>query len=511
MTTIESRESAAIERAGGLRAAAARNASVAGAMNIAVQVLLLVTYVILARLTTPTVFGVFAAGSILLSLGETFSESGMTAALLQRRERVDEAAATALASTFVGGIALGVVALALSPLVGLYFKSSTTGLVAAALSGYLVLNGVTGVPATLLQRRFALRRWFVEPLATCIFGLASGLALAAGFGVWGLVIGWYAAGVVRAAGYWLAIRWMPRLRSATWTMWRDLARFARHILAGQLLSEIQRVASTALIGRYLGPRELGEFRFGWRLVNQVTAPVLAANAYTIQPALVRLGNEPVRLRSAVLSSLRIVSLIALPLGAVFVPLGTTIAVVVLGEAWRGAGPIMMLLAGMGIAQALTSVPSEIFKARGRAELVPRMHLLWTGTSLALMVAFLPWGAKGVASAWSVSTVLVALYALSRIPRVTPVLLHEIVGAILPPLVCSALAVGAVFAAKHLLDLGAPRADLTTLAWLALELAVGTAVYLAAIAVLAPAALRETASTLLMTVRRRSASRVGASV
>ena len=66
MTTIESRESAAIELAGGLRAAAARNASVAGAMNIAVQLLLLATYVVLARLTTPTVFGVFAAGSILL-------------------------------------------------------------------------------------------------------------------------------------------------------------------------------------------------------------------------------------------------------------------------------------------------------------------------------------------------------------------------------------------------------------------------------------------------------------
>jgi O-antigen/teichoic acid export membrane protein len=508
--TIEQRESAAIEGAGGLRAAAGRNASVAGAMNITVQLLLLATYVILARLTTPTVFGLFAAGSILLSIGETFSESGMTAALLQRRDRVDEAAATALASTFVGGIALGVVALALSPLVGLYFHSSETGVVAAALSGSLVLNGVTGVPAVLLQRRFALRRWFVEPIATCFFGLVSGLTLFGGLGVWGLVIGWYAACVTRAAGYWLAIRWVPTWRSATWAMWRELARFARHILAGQLLTEVQRVASTALIGRYLGPRELGEFRFGWRLVNQVTAPVLAANAYTIQPALIRLDDEPARVRTAVLSSLRIVSLIALPLGAVFVPLGTTIAVVVLGEAWRGSGPIMVLLAGMGIAQALTSVPSEIFKARGRADLVPRMHLLWTATSLALMIAFLPFGARGVACAWSVSTILVALYALGNIPRITPVLLREIVGAILPPLVSSSLAVGAVFAAKSVFGVGTPHANVATFGWLIVELAVGAAVYVAATAVLAPAALRETAETLVMAVRRRPVPQVDTS-
>src|SRR5207244_8490457 len=153
---------------------------------------------------------------------------------------------------------------------------------------------------------------------------------------------------------------------------------------------------------------------------------------------------------------------------------------------------------------------EIFEARGRADLVPRMHALWTASSLALMVAFLPWGARGVAGAWSVSTVLVALYALSHVPRVTPVLLREIAGAILPPLASSSLAVAAIFALERLLGAGTPHADVATFGWLILELAVGAVVYLAAVAVLAPAALRETAQTLVMTVRRRSVSRVDAS-
>ena len=71
-------------------------------------------------------------------------------------------------------------------------------LIAAVLSGYLVVNGVTGVPGTLLQRRFALRRWLVEPFAALLFGLGSGLGLAFGLGAWGLVIGWYASTVFRA-------------------------------------------------------------------------------------------------------------------------------------------------------------------------------------------------------------------------------------------------------------------------------------------------------------------------
>ena len=150
-----------------------------------------------------------------------------------------------------------------------------------------------------------------------------------------------------------------------------------------------------------------------------------------------------------------------------------------GEAWSGTGPIMALLVGMGIGQALTSVPSEIFKARGRADLVPRLHTLWTVSTLGLMALALPWGARAVACAWSVSTIMVAIYALARIPHVTPVHGREIVGAILPPAVSAALGVGAIFAFEAVISPSTPHANAATLGQLVIELAVGAVVYLAA--------------------------------
>src|SRR5712691_822632 len=125
-----------------LRRAAARSFGVAGVSYITVQVFTFATYIVLAHLAPPTVFGTFAEGSILIGFGWLFSESGITAALLQRRENVEAAAATALASTFVGGVILALAALSLSPLVGVFFHSREIGIVAAALSGSLILNGV---------------------------------------------------------------------------------------------------------------------------------------------------------------------------------------------------------------------------------------------------------------------------------------------------------------------------------------------------------------------------------
>ncbi len=473
----------------------------AGGSFLAVQAITFVTYVVLAHLTTPSVFGTFAAGSILLGVGGLVSESGMTAALLQRREDVEAAAATTLASTFAGGVFLAVAALALSPVVALFFHSSEIGVVAAALSGYLIINGITGVPGTLLQKRLALRRWVVDPIAAIALGAVSAAGLVLGLGVWGLVAGFYASSFTRACGYWIAARWRPDPRLVSFAMWRDLAGFARHILASELLRELMNVSNTALVGRFLGASSLGQFRFGWRLVTQAVAPALAANAYTLQPALVNLSYDPARMRSAALSSFRLVSSVAFPLGALFIPFGETLAVVLFGEPWRQSGTVMIALAGMGIALPMESVSSEIFKATGNPYILPRMHVLWAATSIVLIAALVHLGAVEVAIAWSISTVATALYALRQVPRVLKLHPSDLARAILPPFASALSTAMALLLFNEYALHARPSEDVATWATLILELAAGAAVYLATLALLAPQALSELRQTAGMLLRR----------
>jgi len=190
------------------------------------------------------------------------------------------------------------------------------------------------------------------------------------------------------------------------------------------------------------------------------------------------------------------------MGALFIPFGDALAVVLLGEAWRETGPIMMALAGMGIALAMQSVPSEIFKASGHPEVLPRLHALWFATSVGLMIALLPFGALGVAWAWSLSTIFVALYAVSRVPRVVPVRLREILTAIFPPLVTSLSAATALHVFnRYVLD-AHPEADAATLGTLLLEIVAGAVLYVGGMAVLARGTLNELLHTAASIVRRR---------
>ena len=71
------------------------------------------------RIVRPVVgstFGKYAAASVLLGVSGLFTEAGMHAAVIQRQDKLQEAATTALIANLVGGITLGLVAAAAAPL-----------------------------------------------------------------------------------------------------------------------------------------------------------------------------------------------------------------------------------------------------------------------------------------------------------------------------------------------------------------------------------------------------------
>jgi hypothetical protein len=76
--------------------------------------------------------------------------------------------------------------------------------------------------------------------------------LAIGMGVWAFVIATYVSSFIRIATVWLFTQWVPDLRTSSFALWRELAHFARHIVASELLRQIGDILNVALLGRFLG-------------------------------------------------------------------------------------------------------------------------------------------------------------------------------------------------------------------------------------------------------------------
>jgi O-antigen/teichoic acid export membrane protein len=433
-------------------------------------------YIALARLAGPEVFGAFAAAWIIVGVSTFFVESGMSSALIQRNDRLEEAAATAVLSTFAAGIGLGLIALALSPVVGLFFDSREVGLLSAALSGVLLVNAATVVPDALLRRRFSfVRRVVVDPVNAAVYGVAGVVALSMGLEAWGLVVATYAAGIVRVSTVWIFTRWLPDLRKASFAMWRELARYARHVALSELLRESGSVANVAILGRFLGIAPLGAFRFGWRMATEAANP-LASSAYVLFPAFARIAHDAGRLQRAFVQSARLLAAVVFPVSVALLVLGEQIGVTLLGERWREAGRVLAALAGVTLALALLQLASEVFKAANRPDLLPKAMFVRTFGSVVLMIAFLPLGATGVAAGTSIAFLLAAAYAWREVARVLELPLGTVGGLFLPPALASLAMAAALEVVAYVAGVEDRAGATARFGLLALEVAVGGLVY-----------------------------------
>jgi PST family polysaccharide transporter len=452
-----------------------RGVGVAGAGHVLTQALTLVVYLTLARLATPQDFGRLAAGSIVVGVGLLVSESGMLAAVIQRRDRLEEAASTAFVATVAGGFLLGLGALAASPLVGYFFHSHEIGLVAAAMSGYVALRQTTLVPDALMQRRFSfVRRVVLEPVRVVVFGAVAVATTAVGLGVWGLVTGTYAGVAAQAALSWSLVRWRPRLQLVSFAMWRELARFGRHVVASEAVRLVNAESRTAFIGRFLGAATLGQYTYAVRIALQPISLVVESVAYVLMPALSRISHDEERFRSAVLRSLRWLSIVALPTSLILLPLGQPLVIVVFGDRWRDAGRAVTAMCAASAGAAIVSLASEAWKSAGRPEWLPRTHALGAALAVGLTAAFLPLGLVGVAGGFSITSVVTSAYALYGLARVTRVPIVRLANELWPATVAALLMAGSLYVLELELDADS-RGTLVGLALLAAETLVGLAI------------------------------------
>lgn len=492
------------ERAGtpALRGRIARVAAASAVAQVIGELISLIQTIVLARLLGPTVVGIFAAGTVLTTFLANFAEGGMRAGLVHRKDGLADAAETVFRGTLVTGLLMSLGALAAAPIVGYVFDSSTAGMVAAVSSGALLLYSLMNVPEAMLQRQFSVkRRLLVGPLVAVTFAVVSVSMALLDYGVWSLVVGTYASYVVWLIIVWAITDWRPGRGTASFAMWRELARYGFPLVVGFVGARTQQLVESVVVGRGLSTTALGHYRYALRISRIPVSATLEVVANALFPAFARIADDPERLRSSFLQALSWVSLCSAAVSGLALALGEPAVVVLLGEPWRGAGVAVMAMAGLGVGKAFTSVSEEVLKGRGRTPLINYLTVAELVLGIGLLVLIIPFGLVGVGLAISLTALCVGLLGLGLARKVVDVRIGELRRAILPPVLAAAIAAGAT----AWLEFGLLQADrrpiLLGIGALVLDVLVFVVVYAAVVAVLAPATARLVGAALLGVLRR----------
>lgn len=485
-----------LESSAPLAGRTARGVAWVTSARLAGQLFQFVASLALARLLSPSDYGLVAIVWTFTGFAFLFNDLGIGASLVQSKTITEADAATAFFMNAAVGIVLTLLVLALSgPLSRLMDQPHIASLLALASLAFTL--SVTTVPTAMLERRMQFNVVAAIDFGSMVLGLAVSVCAAAlGAGAESLVIGPLVTITASSVMSFAAARWIPRAMPTRESA-RKLFAFGKHVTGFNVVNYWARNGDNLLLGRFVGAHELGLYGRAYMLMLMPVTQVTGVLGRVLLPVFSAMQDDPGRLRAAVLRVSQASGVVFFPLVLGLAATAHNFVLVAFGDRWRGAIPLVAILAISAAPQIVGALSGLLSQAVGQTRLLSTWGNLSSLSVIAAILIGLPWGAEGVAIAYAARMYLGLPLTLATARLATGIGTAAFIRASAVPF-CSATFMAVLVAALGFAVTPVLGPALT----LALQVLAGAVVYVGIIDAAAPGALPEVMTLLLRGDRAR---------
>jgi PST family polysaccharide transporter len=415
----------------------ARWIAVSRVVSVGVQLL---SVMWLARLLTPVDYGVVAMALIVTNFANLVRDMGTGQALIQKEDLNQETILTAFWFTLGLGAVLGILVVALAPLMAFAFEAPAVTGVLWVLAATFPLLGSTAVNKALLERASRFPLLARVEAVSAVTGLAAGVSAAyLGAGPYSLALNTLAYALVSSTQLWLASPLRPRW---FWSQheFRSIRRFSDYLVGFNIINYFSRNADSMIIGRFLGAESLGMYSLAYRIMLFPLGNLTFVVSRALYPVMSRQQAVPEEMAALYLRTLAVIAFVTAPMMAGLFVLRDLFVAVLLGSKWASMADILFWLAPVGFIQSLTCTTGSVLMARGRTDVLFYLGIACTILVVAAFMIGVQWGVVGVAAAYCIENMVEFIpvfyivlrelnHGLSRFLRiiVTPMALALVMG------------------------------------------------------------------------------------
>lgn len=414
---------------------------------------------VMARLIDPTAFGLLALANLSLRFVNYFARGGITRAVIHKRD-LDTLDIRAATTASVGlGLVFTAFVWAAAPLTERIFDTSDVVPVVRWMALSLLLTAIGATATSLLQRELRFRALAIREIISYVVGYVGvGWFLARnGAGVWALVAAMLTQ-VTLLSILAIVAHPHPARPTADPAPYRALLSFGGRISIIGFLEFLGANVDTFAVGRYAGPSVLGLYNRANLLADVPTQYLGTSLSKVLFPAFSSFADDVPRVRTTYLSGVRVMAAIMLPTAAGMIVAAPEIILVVLGDDWRGAIPVLPWLA----ASAGVSMVNHLGAVVVEAQAALNAKIVITLTKIGVLVTLLL-VAIGRTPAWYAAALLAAnvvahLAYIRLVRRTLETDYATLLGVYLGPLVTALATAGAIAAVRwSSLEADVPRA------------------------------------------------------
>lgn len=351
--------------------------------------------ILLARILSPSDYGVVGMIGIFMAIAQTFIDSGFGSALIRKKDCSDEDYSTAFYFNVVVGLVCYLILFLAAPLIANFFDTPILKDIVRVLSINLFINSLSIVQSAKLTAAVDFKSQAKVSLVATIVSGCIGLAMAySGFGVWSLVYQSVSLSIVRTILFWLVTKWRPT-RVFSKQSFKYLFGFGSKILSASLLHTIYSNLTTILIGKFYTSKDLGYYSRGESLATLPSSNITSILQSVTYPILSKIQDDDERLIQVYRKYIRMTSMIIFFGMCLLAALAKPFILTLLTDKWSNSVIYLQVFCFALMFDHLCQLNLNILYVKGRSDLVLRLEIIKKTISISMIVAAIPFGVLGI--------------------------------------------------------------------------------------------------------------------
>jgi O-antigen/teichoic acid export membrane protein len=374
--------------------------------------------VILARILTPSQFGVYGIALLVLGFLEILTETGINVVLIQEEGKTDKYISTAWIVSVFRGILISLIILALAPFIATFFDSPNAFNLIRFASLIPFVRGFINPSIVKFQKELQFNKefWFRFLLffVDTAFAISLGIITKSEYAfIWGMFI----AAIIEVSISFFIVKPVPKVEFDFTKVKKVIARGKWITFAG-IFEYLFQHLDDIVVGRLLGTAPLGLYQQAYRVSTLPISEVGEVFNKVTFPTYTKISEDRERLKKAFLKVTSVISLLVIPFGLVLFFFAKEVVLILLGNNWLGAVGALKVLTIFGILKAISNSAYPLFLSAKRQEIITLITLVGIlGLAIPLIPLINRFGIVGAGYATIIGTLVgipIGIYFLFRI-------------------------------------------------------------------------------------------------
>lgn len=327
---------------------------------------------ILARVLSPSQFGLFGIASLFLALLETITETGINIIIVQSKEKIEEYINSAWVVSILRGIVISVMIVIAAPFVSSFFKTSESLPLLLFISLVPFIRGFINPSEALYQKNLHFRAEFWFRTSVLFFDtLVSVILTVVTHSVYSLVWGMIAGACLEVFLSFALITPRPRF-AVERAYFREIFHKGKWVTFYSFFNYLAENGDNVVVGRVMGAASLGLYQMAYKVSILPISEISEVVSRVVFPVYTMIANDKKRLLSAFSKTIASVALSAALVGIIIFLFPGQIISLLLGKQWLSAVPALKVLALYGVVRTLSGPTSALFLSVGKQKYVTVM-------------------------------------------------------------------------------------------------------------------------------------------